>query len=99
MKLVRPVLLALIIAGGFFYFTTSNSGRSQMTNWLGKPSSKVEITEAAASGNPSDADEQNNIDVYKRNIQSVVNITSRAVSYDFFYGLVPQEEQSSAQLS
>jgi S1-C subfamily serine protease len=95
MKLVRPVLLALIIAGGFFYFTTSNSGRSKMTNWLGKPSSKVEITEAAAAGNPSDADEQNNIDVYKRNIQSVVNITSRAVSFDFFYGLVPQEGQGS----
>jgi S1-C subfamily serine protease len=96
MKLVRPVFLALIIAAGFFYFTTANSGRLQMSHWLGKPSSKVEITEAAAAaGNPSDADEQNNIDVYKRNIQSVVNITSRAVSFDFFYGLVPQEGQGS----
>ena len=94
MKLIRPVFLAMIIAGAFFYFTTANSGRLKLTNWLGQPSSKVEITEAASS-NPADADEQNNIDVYKRNIQSVVNITSRAVAFDFFYGLVPQEGQGS----
>src|SRR5207253_4246553 len=54
----------------------------------------VEITQAA-SNNPLDADEQNNISVYHKNMGSVVNITSKAVAFDFFYGLVPQEGQGS----
>ena len=58
------------------------------------PLNKVEITEAA-TGEPFDAEEQNNISVYRKNIDSVVNITSRAVTFDFFYGLVPQEGQGS----
>jgi S1-C subfamily serine protease len=33
--------------------------------------------------------------VYHKNIDSVVNITSRAMTLDFFYGLVPQEGQGS----
>src|SRR5437667_612884 len=93
MKLARPLLLAAVLAGAFFYFTTYRSGRMHPTNWLGRPS-KVEITEAAG-GAPLDNEEQNNISVYHKNIDSVVNITSRAVAFDFFYGLVPQEGQGS----
>src|SRR5216110_277526 len=93
MKLLRPLLLAAVLAGAFFYFTTYRSGRMHPTNWLGRPS-KVEITEAAG-GAPLDNEEQNNISVYHKNIDSVVNITSRAVAFDFFYGLVPQEGQGS----
>ncbi|MGA8042146.1 MAG: trypsin-like peptidase domain-containing protein, partial [Terracidiphilus sp.] len=40
-------------------------------------------------------DELNNIAVYKRVLPSVVNITSRQVVFDFFYGAVPQEGQGS----
>ncbi len=54
----------------------------------------MEITEAASNG-AFDAEEQNNMSVYRKNIDSVVNITSRAVTFDFFYGLVPQEGQGS----
>src|ERR1700758_1411310 len=96
MKLLRPLLLALAIAGGFFYFTTwrSNSqGRLQPSNWLIHPA-QVEITEAAPN-ETLDGEEQNNISVYRRNIPSVVNVTSRAMSFDFFYGMVPQEGQGS----
>ena len=42
-----------------------------------------------------DAEEQNNIAVYKRLDPSVVNITSTAVAFDFFYGQVPQQGQGS----
>jgi S1-C subfamily serine protease len=56
---------------------------------------KVEITEAASRSSRSTAEEQNNISVYRKNIDSVVNITSRAVAFDFFYGMVPQEGQGS----
>ena len=93
MKLLRPVLLAVILAGAFFYFTTAHSGRKHLSDWLGRPG-RVDITEAASSG-PGDPEEQNNIEVYRKNIGAVVNITSRAMALDFFYGLVPQEGQGS----
>jgi len=96
MKLVRPLFLALLIASAFFYFTTwrSNSaGELHPTNWFSRPD-RVEITEAAPNDS-LDGEEQNNISVYKRNIPSVVNVTSRAMTFDFFYGLVPQEGQGS----
>jgi S1-C subfamily serine protease len=93
MRLLRSVLFAVILAGAFFYFTTYRSGRSTLTDWVGRPD-KVEISEA--SGNDGlDAEEQNNITVYRKNIGSVVNITSKAVTFDFFYGLVPEEGQGS----
>src|SRR6201987_5737564 len=93
MKLLRPLLLAIVLAATFFYFTTWRSSPLRLTRWISRPS-KVEITEAA--GNESlDPEEQNNILVYRRNIPSVVNITSKAVTFDFFYGLVPQEGQGS----
>jgi S1-C subfamily serine protease len=87
MKLLRPIAIAIVLVGGFFYFTTYRSGTFRTIN---SPAAKVEITEAA-SNNPLDADEQNNISVYHKNIGSVVNVTSKAVAFDFFYGLVPQE--------
>jgi S1-C subfamily serine protease len=96
MKFMRPVILALAIAGGFFYFTTWRSNSVDLfhpTSWLSRPA-HVEITEAAP-GEPLDAEEQNNILVYRKNIPSVVNVTSRAMAFDFFYGLVPQEGQGS----
>src|SRR5881392_1216113 len=93
MKLLRPLLLAVILAGAFFYFTTYRRGQTHTTNWLGRPS-KIEITEAAGGETP-DQDEQNNISVYRKNIGSVVNVTSKVVAFDFFYGLVPQEGQGS----
>lgn len=96
MKLVRPLILAMVIAGAFFYFTTWRSnfaGDLHPSNWFSRPD-RVEITEAAPNES-LDGEEQNNISVYKRNIPSVVNVTSRAMTFDFFYGLVPQEGQGS----
>jgi len=93
MRVIRPLVLSVFIAGGFLYFTTYRNGRLHPANWVSPPA-KVEITEAAG-GDPFDAEEQNNIGVYRKNIASVVNITSRAMAYDFFYGLVPQEGQGT----
>ncbi len=96
MKLLRPLFFAVAFAGAFFYFTTWRSNSREevhSSNWLSQPD-HVEITEAAP-GEPLDGEEQNNISVYKRNIPSVVNVTSRVVTYDFFEGLVPQEGQGS----
>jgi len=93
MRLLRPVVLALVLAGAFFYYITWKSGGLRTANWVSQPN-KVEITEAAGPES-LDPEEQNNILVYRKNITSVVNITSRAMSFDFFYGMVPQEGQGS----
>jgi len=94
MKLLRPIVLAVVIAGAFFYYTTYRShGGFKTASWVPRPA-KVEITEAATT-DVLDAEEQNNISVYQKNLSAVVNITSRAVTFDFFYGLVPQEGQGT----
>src|SRR2546425_3598812 len=93
MRLLRPMLFAVAIAGAFFYFTTHHPRGLRPIHWFGHVD-KVEITEAAG-GEPLDQEEQNNIRVYQNNIPAVVNVTSRAVAFDFFYGLVPQEGQGS----
>jgi S1-C subfamily serine protease len=93
MRFLRTLFFAILLASAFFYFTTYRNGRLHPANWISHPQ-HVEITEAAGS-EALDAEEQNNINVYKKNIASVVNITSRVMTFDFFYGLVPQEGQGS----
>jgi S1-C subfamily serine protease len=93
MKLMRPVALAILLVAAFFYFTTYRPNLFRTTQWLGRPQ-KVEVIEAA-SAPPLDSEEQNNISVYRKNIPSVVNITSKTITFDFFYGAVPQDGQGS----
>jgi S1-C subfamily serine protease len=91
MKMMRPVALGLILAAAFFIYTTHRFGKNtgELLN-----RGNVEITQAATPA-AVDGEEQNNIDVYKRVSPSVVNITSTAVAFDFFYGAVPQQGQGS----
>src|SRR6202158_4920099 len=93
MRFLRPFIFAVVLASAFFYFTIYRNGRLHPANGISGPQ-HIEITEAAG-GETLDAEEQNNIGVYRKNIGSVVNITSRVMTYDFFYGLVPQEGQGS----
>ena len=58
------------------------------------PGGAFELTEASAA--PAfDAEEQQNIAVYRKALPSVVNITSTAVAFDFFNRPVPQQGQGS----
>ena len=93
MRVLRPVVFAVLIAAAFLYFTSRRSSQLRPPDWPSNPS-RVELTEAS-SNESLDPEEQNNVSVYRKNIQSVVNITSRAVAFDFFYGMVPQEGQGS----
>src|SRR5271155_1698417 len=93
MRFLRTLTFTIVLASAFFYFTTYRHGRLHPADWIIHPQ-QVEITEAAGS-EALDAEEQNNIGVYRKNIASVVNITSRVMTFDFFYGLVPQEGQGS----
>jgi S1-C subfamily serine protease len=92
MKWLRPVLLAVLLVSLFYLFTTRRV-QQQMPAWVTRPE-HVETT--AQAGSPTfDSEEQLNISVYKKALPSVVNITSTAVTYDFFYGAVPQQGQGS----
>jgi len=95
MKL-RRVILVILLVGGFWFLTThlyNHLGHFSLINASGS-SSPLELTEAQAA--PAfDADEQNNIAVYKKVLPSVVNITSTTLVFNFFYGTVPQQGQGS----
>ena len=93
MKIARPILLGLLLAAGFYFYTTHHHGSSSAPDWVANPA-RLRLTEAAGP-QTYDAEEQTNIDVYKKGISSVVNITSTAVSMDFFWGPIPQEGQGS----
>ena len=90
MKSLRPILLAIFLVLTFYLVTTRMAGPS---SWVTRPS-HVELTEASGPSN-YDSEEQNNIAVYKKALPSVVNITSTAVTFDFFYGAVPQQGMGS----
>jgi S1-C subfamily serine protease len=96
MKSFRPFLLALLLVSAFYYVTTHRHLPFDLPGAAGDRDhvGKVEIIEAAAPQD-YDADELVNIAVYKKVLPSVVNITSTAVAFDFFYGAVPQEGQGS----
>jgi len=108
MKL-RPILFVLLIVCGFYYLTTRMMPVGALAGLLhhalpidaaapasvvNRPVGSFSLTEASAA--PAfDSEEQQNIAVYKRALPSVVNITSTAVAFNFFYGPVPQQGQGS----
>ncbi|MEO8724511.1 MAG: trypsin-like peptidase domain-containing protein [Acidobacteriaceae bacterium] len=91
---VRIIILALFFVVLFFFVTTHNGSFAKFAGdsslYVKQHFSTAEITQAAAPGELG-PEEQNNIAVYKRVMPSVVNITSTAVAYDFFYGAVPEQ--------
>jgi S1-C subfamily serine protease len=98
MRLTRIFIIVLLLLGGFWFVTTHfEPGFSLSHPTLIGPdgsNSPLELTEAHAA--PAyDAEEQNNIAIYKKVLPSVVNITSTTLVFDFFYGTVPQQGQGS----
>ena len=92
---LRPVVLVLLLVGGFWFITTHPGDWSHLPLLRASGDSDgLHLTEAHAA--PAfDAEEQNNIAVYKRVLPSVVNITAKTLVFNFFYGTVPQEGQGS----
>src|SRR5580698_8468015 len=104
MRLTRVLLILVILLGGFWLVTTylqpmHSMGRIPLFgrgggSGGGASTAPLELTEAQAAPR-YDAEEENNIAIYKRVLPSVVNITSTALVFDFFYGTVPQQGQGS----
>ncbi|MGI4755524.1 MAG: S1C family serine protease [Janthinobacterium lividum] len=106
----RRVLLVLLLVGSFYYLTQHLWPAGTVAAFVQRyaPVSDTGATLVHTSGpvgvfdlnvanaQPAfDAEEQNNIAVYKRLTPSVVNITTTTVAFDFFYGAVPQQGQGS----
>lgn len=94
-KMIRPFLLGVLLASAFFFVTTHHrSGPGDGSSvWVSRPT-HLELTNAAGPIT-YDPEELVNIEVYKKALPSVVNVTSTTVAIDFFYGAVPQEGQGS----
>ncbi|HUZ03782.1 MAG TPA: trypsin-like peptidase domain-containing protein, partial [Acidobacteriaceae bacterium] len=102
----RLLILTLAILGGFYFVTThtATTGRwfahldSQLPkadqHLIGDIHSPMALTQADAAPALT-PEEQENVAVYKKALPSVVNIVSTTVSFDFFYGPVPQQGQGS----
>jgi S1-C subfamily serine protease len=96
MRIMRRLFLIVLLVGGFWFVTThlpTGWGHFSLTG-SHAANSALELTEAQAAPE-YDAEEQNNIAVYKRVLPSVVNITSTTLVFNFFYGTVPQQGQGS----
>ena len=91
----RHLVLIVLLVGGFWYFTSHRTPHLPIAGEApAVDRSPLELTEAHAQ--PAyDAEELANIAVYKKALASVVNVTSSAVAYDFFYGAVPQQGQGT----
>ena len=109
MKL-RRVLLVILIVGGFYYLTQhlwpAGTVAALVQRYVPTTADAASLVHTSgplgsfdlnvANAQPAyDAEEQNNIAVYKRVTPSVVNITSTTMAFNFFYGSVPQEGQGS----
>jgi len=93
---LRPVIFVVLLVGAFWFLTTHLANPFGHFSFLkaGSSGSPLQLTEAQAA--PAfDAEEVNNISVYKRVLPSVVNITSTTLVFNFFYGTVPQQGQGS----
>lgn len=96
MKL-RHLVVVLLLVGGFWYVTTHLQPGSLSHFSLfnaSNPVGTLQLTEAEAAP-VCDAQEQSAINIYKRVLPSVVNVTSTTLVFDFFYGVVPQQGQGS----
>src|SRR6201996_7936119 len=105
MNIRRLAFLVVLIVAGFWLVTTfgipgvqelprlAHRDLPQLTHQVPLNHS-LDLTEAEAQSSYDNV-EQNNISVYKRVLPAVVNITSTAMAYDFFWGAVPQQGQGS----
>lgn len=94
----RSLLFTLLLAGGFWYATShGNWTLRRMVRPLAS-SGQLWSEPVTAHGAGFDADEQNNIDIYKNNHLATVNITSVVYQRDFFFQVYPSKGMGSGFL-
>ncbi len=88
----RRTILVLLLVGGFWYMINHTHPANQGSS--SPEMAKLHLTEAHAAPE-YDAEELNNIAVYKKVLPSVVNITATSRVLNFFFQVVPQQGQGS----
>jgi S1-C subfamily serine protease len=95
---LRRFILICLFVGLFWYITSGKGfmsiGHLPTSTTLPHLDSPLHLTEASAN-EAFDAEEQNNMTVYKHALPAVVNITSTSVAYSVFWGAIPQQGQGS----
>lgn len=88
---LRSLVLALLLAGGFWYATSHGDWNVRGILHPLSASGKLWSDPVTAHGAGYGSDEQNNIDIYKNNSPATVNITSIVYQRDFFFQVFPQK--------
>ena len=92
----RSAILIVLLLSAFVYLTSFSSFRGTANLPLQNVFRHSPLHLIEANAQPAyTAEELTNIQVYKRALPSVVNVTSSALAFDFFYGVVPQQGQGS----
>ena len=93
---IRSLILIVLFVGAFVYLTSYSNfrgpGNLPLTGLWHRSPLRLTVADAQPAYT---AEETNRIAVYKRTLPSVVNVTSSALAFDFFYGVVPQQGQGS----
>jgi S1-C subfamily serine protease len=95
---IRPLLWALLLVGGFWYFTSVSDW--SLARWLrpveraGRIWTSPDVAQTAGFS----AEENNNIEIYKMANQATVNVTSTVYREGWFFQLYPEEGQGSGFL-
>ena len=94
MKVLRPLIWALVMVAAFLWATSV--GHWNVSRMLPNVASDGRLwsTPASAAGGYS-TDEQNNIDIYKAAREATVNITSVVYRQDWFFQVYPSEGTGS----
>ncbi len=93
---IRSIILTLLLVGAFVYLISYSNFRGPGRSPLARLWDRSALQLTVADAQPAYTQEElTNTAVYKRALPSVVNVTSSALSFDFFYGVVPQQGQGS----
>ncbi|HXS93066.1 MAG TPA: trypsin-like peptidase domain-containing protein [Candidatus Limnocylindrales bacterium] len=94
MKVLRPVLWALVMVAAFLWAT--NAGHWRLAQFMPKAATDGRVwSEPASAASNFSPDEQNNIDIYKAAREATVNITSVVYQRDWFFQVYPSEGTGS----
>ena len=87
---VRAILLTVLMVGGFLYFTNRSNG--YLDRFISRATGARSVSYAeprVANGATLSADENNNIEIYKRARLATVNITSTVYRRTWFFEVMP----------
>jgi S1-C subfamily serine protease len=87
----RALVLTLLLVAGFWLVTSTGNWNVRQIIQPIAANGRLWSEPVTAHGSGFEADEQNNIDIYKTNRLATVNITSIVYQRDFFFQVFPQK--------